>query len=204
MEGLFGMLEDSAIAGRVADWVRASPVRAFAQPWYSPLPITPETTGVALGGIGSSYLLNPRARTVGLQFLSGLPVLNAADGPELQDFYFSERDTLDDAWQHIKQAEFLATSSFYPLRRADGAPWFAGAENAVRIAEVLEQMTSDEELVVRNAGALEHWTTSLALPQLLQLPPRLRNRAVLAALYGDCAGIGTPRLRSLIADDGLR
>lgn len=206
MERLFSMLENSAIAGRSGDWSKLSEIREFIQPWYSPLPVIPESTGMALGGIGSSFTLNPCGRTVALQFLAGTPVLNDADGVELQDFYFSERSTRDDVWKVVSPGSFLSTNFFYPLLRSDGTQWIAGSESAPQLEAALKAMLAAEDLVAVNAARLNRWALPLRTPtaRLMEASPEVRNARALAELFGESICIGNPRLRSLIVGEGRR
>src|SRR5690554_8057822 len=59
----------------------------FIQPWYTPLSATPSTTGIAVGGIGSTYTLTPAGTT---------PVMNVVPGVQVRakepsDLHFDHR-----------------------------------------------------------------------------------------------------------------
>ncbi|HTV20018.1 MAG TPA: hypothetical protein VMG12_15145, partial [Polyangiaceae bacterium] len=206
LEPLLGVLAESAINGSVAEWTRASTIREFVQPWYAPLPVNPTTTGIALGGLGNSFTLNPRGRTVALNFLSGAPVLNGADGVELQDFYFSERAADDLALSVASPGKLGMASLFHPLVRSSGEPWWPADADRDEVERRLPEMLVCDELVSHNLERVERWGVPLPVSgeSLLELPTTQRNLLLLSHVYASFLRVGSPRQRSLMADEAPR
>ena len=63
----------------------------FIQPWYTPLSTTPSTTGIAVGGIGSTFTATPAGTT---------PVMNVMPG--VQEFHTEFPQTKSLKRQHIR------------------------------------------------------------------------------------------------------
>ena len=47
----------------------------FIQPWYTPLSTTPSTTGIAVGGIGSTFTATPAGTTPVMNVMPGVQVI---------------------------------------------------------------------------------------------------------------------------------
>ena len=201
-EKLTRALEQSVIQGSVSEWMDGLAIREFVQPWYTPLPVTPETTGIALGGLGNSYIVNPRARTVGLNFLYGTPVLNDGNYVEMLDFYYSERATNDQRLTVVDGVERKEPIFFYPLLDQNGKPWLDEDASISSIEQTLGRMLHDDLLLYRNRERIKHWNLPLAtsFDELMLQPPVDRNLSLLSQVYGEFLRVGEPWQRSLIAE----
>ena len=63
----------------------------FIQPWYTPLSTTPATTGIAVGGLGSTFTVTPAGTTPVMNLVPGIQV--RAEKPEdmrLNNFFYRE------------------------------------------------------------------------------------------------------------------
>jgi len=69
----------------------------FIQPWYSPISTTPSNTGMAVGGIGSTFSLTPLGNTPSFTFIPGIYIDNNDNKINFNDFFVSVADevTLD-------------------------------------------------------------------------------------------------------------
>ena len=56
-------LESAKLNGNVKELMTKGLAVEFIQPWYTPLTTTPATTGIAVGGIGSTYTATPAGTT---------------------------------------------------------------------------------------------------------------------------------------------
>ncbi|NLB63592.1 MAG: glucosylceramidase [Fibrobacter sp.] len=133
----------------------------FIQPWYTPLSTTPSTTGMPVGGIGSTFTVTPAGTTPVLNFLPGIQVQGTEEYPlRLNNFFFAESlngaplEVFNyDAWQR--------KISFYPLQNSAGAPLFAElpaeANPQEFYAEALNSVVSDAKIWEANQEALHRW-----------------------------------------------
>ncbi|MEX3074250.1 GH116 family glycosyl hydrolase [Vibrio alginolyticus] len=64
----------------------------FIQPWYTPISTTPANTGMAVGGIGSTFTLTPQGNTPNFGFIPGIFVDCEKEDVHFNDFYFSVMD----------------------------------------------------------------------------------------------------------------
>ncbi|QIA62219.1 glucosylceramidase [Vibrio astriarenae] len=61
----------------------------FIQPWYTPISTTPENTGMAFGGIGSTFTLTPNGDTPNFSFIPGIFIDISDQDIHFNDFYTS-------------------------------------------------------------------------------------------------------------------
>lgn len=66
----------------------------FIQPWYSPISTTPNNTGMAVGGIGSTFTLTPLGNTPSFAFIPGIYIDNNDNQFNLNNFFASVSDKL--------------------------------------------------------------------------------------------------------------
>jgi uncharacterized protein (DUF608 family) len=89
----------------------------FIQPWYSPISTTPNNTGMAVGGIGSTFTLTPLGNTPSFAYIPGIYIDNNDNQFNFNDFYLSVADeiTLDrlEITDLTKLAQHL---HFYPAK----------------------------------------------------------------------------------------
>ncbi len=64
----------------------------YIQPWYTPISTTPENTGIAVGGIGSTFTLTPKGSTPNFSFIPGVYIDCSEDDINFNDFYISVMD----------------------------------------------------------------------------------------------------------------
>ncbi|WP_261855979.1 non-lysosomal glucosylceramidase [Vibrio ruber] len=94
----------------------------FLQPWYTPVSTTPENTGMAVGGIGSTFTLTPRGETPNFSFIPGIYIDCSQEQINFNDFYISVMDNPDIDNLSISHLDDLARFlTFYPVT-------FAGVE----------------------------------------------------------------------------
>lgn len=69
----------------------------FIQPWYTPISTTPENTGMAVGGVGSTFTLTPEGHTPNFSFIPGIFIDCSHQDINFNDFFISSMDlpTLD-------------------------------------------------------------------------------------------------------------
>ncbi|USP15542.1 GH116 family glycosyl hydrolase [Vibrio gazogenes] len=88
----------------------------FLQPWYKPVSTTPENTGMAVGGIGSTFTLTPKGETPNFSFIPGIYIDCSQEQINFNDFYISVMDDLDVdnlRIHHLEDLERFLT--FYPV-----------------------------------------------------------------------------------------
>ncbi|WP_435235785.1 GH116 family glycosyl hydrolase [Psychromonas sp. PT13] len=64
----------------------------FLQPWYTPISTTPENTGLAVGGIGSTFTLTPEGKTPNFSFIPGVFIDCSDQYLNFNDFFVSSMD----------------------------------------------------------------------------------------------------------------
>ena len=63
----------------------------FIQPWYTPLSTTPSTTGIAVGGIGSTFTATPAGTTPVMNVMPGVQVRTEKPSDlRFNNFFFKE------------------------------------------------------------------------------------------------------------------
>ncbi|MDV7103054.1 GH116 family glycosyl hydrolase [Vibrio sp. TH_r3] len=82
----------------------------FIQPWYSPISTTPSNTGMAIGGIGSTFTLTPLGNTPSFSFIPGIYIDNNDNQFNLNDFFVSVADEI--STEHLVIADFAKLSQF--------------------------------------------------------------------------------------------
>ena len=142
----------------------------FIQPWYTPIETTPDSTGIAIGGIGSSYTLTAGATTPIVSFIPGYHVTHPETGAiALQDWYASEK--VLESKPKIEVADFSEYSmiaDFYPLFDANGSDIFKGLEDHEEISKALSSCQEDSGFYENNKANLESYKTEWA-PRTLDL-----------------------------------
>jgi uncharacterized protein (DUF608 family) len=77
----------------VAELSRKGDAVEFIQPWYTPISTTPENTGIAVGGIGSTFTLTPKGTTPNFSMIPGIFIDCSEDDIEFNDFSMSVMET---------------------------------------------------------------------------------------------------------------
>ncbi|KGY11906.1 glucosylceramidase [Vibrio tubiashii] len=75
--------------GSAEELCRKGDAVEFIQPWYTPISTTPENTGMAIGGIGSTFTLTPSGSTPNFSFVPGIFIDCQNDAINFNDFYVS-------------------------------------------------------------------------------------------------------------------
>ncbi|MBE3666546.1 glucosylceramidase [Vibrio navarrensis] len=87
----------------------------FIQPWYTPVSTTPENTGMAVGGIGSTFTLTPKGETPNFSFIPGVYVDCSECSINFNDFYISVMEPINIENIAIRDLEELKRFlHFYP------------------------------------------------------------------------------------------
>ena len=84
-------LESAKLHGNVKDLMTKGLAVEFIQPWYTPLTTTPATTGIAVGGIGSTYTVTPAGTTPVTGIIPGVQVRTEnPNDMRLQNVFYRE------------------------------------------------------------------------------------------------------------------
>ena len=104
----------------------------FIQPWYTPLSTTPSTTGIAVGGIGSTFTATPAGTTPVMNVMPGVQVRTEKPADlRFNNFFF--RESVIDAKAALEIVDFAGFTQMlakYPLVDAKGEALFSAAELA--------------------------------------------------------------------------
>ncbi|MCL2284440.1 MAG: non-lysosomal glucosylceramidase [Fibromonadales bacterium] len=150
-------LSQSAHKGTVKDLMTPGLAAEFIQPWYTPLPTTPSTTGMAVGGIGNAFTVTPAGTTPVMHFLPGIQVRGEKNGDlKLNDFYFSESVQGSPLMvENVPQVYELL--SFFPLVNIKGEALVPQGLGESEIAVLLDSATKKGDLYAANEESLERW-----------------------------------------------
>lgn len=107
----------SSYAGAANELCAKGDAIEFIQPWYTPISTTPENTGLAVGGIGSTFTLTPEGKTPNFSFIPGIFIDCSEQDINFNDFFISTMDlpsidnlklkSLDDSCNYL---------SYYPAK----------------------------------------------------------------------------------------
>jgi len=163
-------LQPSTAKGSVKDLMTPGLAAEFKQPWYTPLTTTPQTTGMALGGIGSTFTVTPAGTTPILNSVPGIQIRDEKyDSMRLSDFFVSERDAYHPPMLVMKSfARFQVANNFYTLKNERGQAYFDTSLGEAATAESLSQAVLDKQLFSWNRENLERWH--------IEFSPRTRKR----------------------------
>ena len=102
----------------------------FIQPWYTPLSTTPSTTGIAVGGIGSTFTATPAGTTPVMNVMPGVQVRTEKPSDlRFNNFFFKEAVLSAKASLVIGNfAAFGIYNNNFPLLDANGARVFGEAD----------------------------------------------------------------------------
>lgn len=152
-------LKQSQMRGTVQALMTPGLAVEFIQPWYTPLSTTPATTGIAVGGIGSTYTVTPAGTTPVLNFLPGIQVRGATpESLRLNNFFFRESVVSAKSPLLVNNAtQFYRRLAFYPLVNAQGNDLVAPGLDAAALAKALEKAAQNTELYQANADRLARW-----------------------------------------------
>ena len=136
----------------------------FIQPWYTPIETTPANTGIAIGGIGSTYTMTASATTPLINFLPGLHVEGEKAGSiRLQNWFASEREPNEDApliLADITKLRLYVT--LFPIYRPDGSAWLTPEMDESEVQCTINEMTNCLSFYDDNKAGFEEYKTELS------------------------------------------
>lgn len=202
-------LENARIADSVKVLTTPGLAVEFIQPWYTPLSTTPATTGIAVGGIGSTFTVNPAGTTPVMNVVPGVQVRPEKPGDLALDNFFFKEAVADKKTPLtvFKLAAFLLRDSIYTLRNAKGEPIFSEAKTVEEAEQLLEKCVDDKNLYERNADALARWhidfsdRTEKFISEGNTASPAF-NKSLLIDFFDGCVGYKPSRIGSLSAAIG--
>lgn len=156
-------LESAKLQGSVKDLMTKGLAVEFIQPWYTPLSTTPATTGIAVGGIGSTFTATPAGTTPVTSMIPGVQV-RAKDPSDLrlQNFFYRESVIEKSGTPVIRNFfEFSRKNQFYTLRDSSGAPLFDG-KSEKEAQKKLAQAIADKTFFETNREAFLRWRTEFS------------------------------------------
>ena len=114
----------------------------FIQPWYTPIETTPANTGIAIGGIGSTYTMTASATTPLINFLPGLHVEGQNKGDiRLQNWFASEREPNENApLQLVDITKLRLYVTLFPIYRPDGSEWLNAEMSEEEVQNTINEM----------------------------------------------------------------
>ena len=118
-------LDLSLLKGSAKNLCTPGAAAEFIQPWYKPIETTPANTGIAIGGIGSTYTMTANATTPIINFLPGLHVESEnKEDIRLQNWFASEKEPNDSAYLELVDVDKLRLYvTLFPVYRTSGSPW---------------------------------------------------------------------------------
>jgi uncharacterized protein (DUF608 family) len=147
----------TSLSGQAADLCAPGRAVEFIQPWYVPISTTPENTGMAVGGIGSTFTLTPLGHTPNFSFIPGIFIDNSDDAAHLNDFYASVADPISLGSLAIPDVSALAMHlKFYPATFHGELLDFNGA-SPTSVLERIRSALCGGEFYTENSAALERW-----------------------------------------------
>lgn len=154
-------LAGAKMAGSVQKLMTPGLAVEFIQPWYTPLSTTPSTTGIAVGGIGSTFTATPAGTTPVMNVMPGVQVrTEKASDLRFNNFFFREAVISDKAALAIHNfAAFTTYLGKFALVDAKGAALFTAADLAdqKKAESKLNKILSDKEFLNNNSAAFERW-----------------------------------------------
>ncbi|KIN12479.1 GH116 family glycosyl hydrolase [Vibrio mytili] len=132
----------------------------FIQPWYVPISTTPENTGMAIGGIGSTFTLTPQGNTPNFSFIPGIFVDCEHEDIHFNDFYFSVMDehSLENL-EILNVDELLNFLRYYP---ADFSFDISQCDNKNDILNGIKDCLKTGLFYLNNKTNFERWHIELS------------------------------------------
>ena len=133
----------------------------FIQPWYTPLSTTPSTTGIAVGGIGSTFTATPAGTTPVMNVMPGVQVRTEKPSDlRFNNFFFRESIVgAKNALEIENLAGLVQMLDKYPLVDAKGEKLFTAADLAdKKKAEAkLNKAIADKNFFKNNKANFDRW-----------------------------------------------
>ena len=154
-------LAGAKMAGSVQKLMTPGLAVEFIQPWYTPLSTTPSTTGIAVGGIGSTFTATPAGTTPVMNVMPGVQVRTEKPSDlRFNNFFF--RESVIDAKAALEIGDFAGFTQMlakYPLVDAKGEALFTAAElaNQKKAEAKLNKAIAEKDFFKNNAAAFERW-----------------------------------------------
>ena len=154
-------LAGAKMAGSVQKLMTPGLAVEFIQPWYTPLSTTPSTTGIAVGGIGSTFTATPAGTTPVMNVMPGVQVRTEKPSDlRFNNFFF--RESVVNAKAALEIGDFAGFTQMlakYPLVDAKNEPLFTAAELAdKKKAEAkLNKAIAEKDFFKNNKAAFERW-----------------------------------------------
>ncbi len=151
-------LESSKLNGSVKQLMTPGLAVEFIQPWYTPLSTTPSTTGIAVGGIGSTFTVTPAGTTPVMNVVPGLQVRAASpEDLRLNDFFFRESVIAAASPLVIENfSSFTRKLATYPLLDKKGTPLFTQTKQS-EAEKKLNEILKDKKFYETNQAAFARW-----------------------------------------------
>ena len=151
-------LQNAKINNTVQNLMTPGLAVEFIQPWYTPLSTTPKTTGIAVGGIGSTFTLTPAGTTPVMNVVPGIQVRKEnQEDLQLNNFFFKESIIeKNTALTVFDFAAFQIKNAKYNLKNSKGEPLFTettASETETKLAKIV----GDKKFFQTNKDAFERW-----------------------------------------------
>ncbi|WP_297697672.1 GH116 family glycosyl hydrolase [uncultured Fibrobacter sp.] len=133
----------------------------FIQPWYTPLSTTPSTTGIAVGGIGSTFTATPAGTTPVMNVMPGVQVRTEKPSDlRFNNFFF--RESVIGAKAALEIGDFAGFTQMlakYPLVDAKGEALFSATElaNQKKAEAKLNKTIAEKDFFNNNKADFERW-----------------------------------------------
>lgn len=132
----------------------------FIQPWYTPLSTTPKTTGIAVGGIGSTFTSTPAGTTPVMNIMPGVQVRSEKnDDLRFNNFFYRESIVNEKSELEIADfAGFTQMVAVYPPVDSNGEKLFTenDLKNQKKAEAKLNKAIADN-FYENNKAAFERW-----------------------------------------------
>jgi len=129
----------------------------FIQPWYTPISTTPDNTGIAVGGIGSTFTLTPLGTTPNFSFIPGIFIDNNSQDFNLNDFYVSLADLNRVENLSIRSyGDYKHFLSFFPIT-CQGEPLVNDNDSMEQSLEKIKKSLVDCSFYSENKEAFQRW-----------------------------------------------
>src|SRR5574344_1941291 len=152
-------LKNAKMNGSVKDLMTPGLAVEFIQPWYTPLSTTPSSTGIAVGGIGSTFTVTPAGTTPVMNVVPGVQVrANHPEDLRLNNFFFRESvvGKANASLEIYNFTSFQRRNAFYTLTNAKGSPLFTETSCEEATAK-LNQILKDKKFFSSNEAAFSRF-----------------------------------------------
>jgi uncharacterized protein (DUF608 family) len=145
--------------GSAAQLCRKGDAVEFIQPWYTPISTTPANTGMAIGGIGSTFTLTPQGQTPNFSSIPGIFIDCSEEDIHFNDFYCSVMAPLSlDNIALGKMDEVSIFLKFYPALFNGKTLDLTEASTAL---ESIKQAAISGSFYADNRDSFQRWNIEL-------------------------------------------